>query len=135
MKTHTTNYAGAFITVAGDCPVTDGVTPAKADSVAGVQLSLLLAAPYALTSDELLFAVYALRKGAKECDLAEARKAFFAKPQACLRASPLVKSHGWGLHHNALGHVAAYPMGSARYAELAADPALKVVAGIRSKRA
>ncbi|WP_298711512.1 DUF6157 family protein [Micrococcus sp. 2A] len=44
------------------------------------------------------------------------REAFFAKSQACLRASPLGKRHGWGLHHDAEGRVALVPLGSARCA-------------------
>lgn len=132
---HTTNYAKTFITVSGDCPAKEAATPPKPDSVAGMQLSLLLAVPYAMTSDDLLFAVHARRAGIGEADLASGRAAFFSKPMACLRASPLVKTYGWGVHHDAAGRIAAVPLGGADYAALAADPDMKVVAGMRSKRA
>lgn len=42
---HTTNYANTFITTAPDCGATGGTEPPKPDSVAGMQLALLRAAP------------------------------------------------------------------------------------------
>ena len=87
------------------------------------------------TSDDLLFEVHALRQGIAAKDRKPAREAFFAKPQACLRASPLVKQFGWGLHHDADAKVAAYGVDSEAYRELSARADLKIVAGMRSKRA
>lgn len=131
---NTTNYADTFIAVAADCPVTRGETPAKAGSIAALQLELLQAQPYALTSDDLLFEVHARRVGIADADRASARVTFFAKSQACLRASPLVKTHGWGLHHDAEGRVAAYGVETETYRELAGRADLKQVAGMRSRR-
>lgn len=71
-----------------------------------------------MISDELLFEVHARRKGVPAPDRAAEREVFFAKAQACLRASPLVKQYGWGLHHDAEGKVAAYGVGRAEYDEL-----------------
>ena len=62
------------------------------------------------------------------------RAAFFGKPQACLRASPLVKKHGWGIHHDADGRVAAVAVEGADYAKLKARGDLKQTVGMRSKR-
>lgn len=93
-----TNRPNTFITVSPDSPATKGETPAKAGSVAALQYALLAAEPYAWTSDDLLFEVHARRHEIAPEERAAARHMFFAKPQACLRASPLVKTFGWGLH-------------------------------------
>lgn len=132
---NTTNYVDTFITVASDCPATRGETPSKPGSIAALQLELLQAQPYRLTSDNLLFEVHARRNGIADADRASAPAAFFARSQACLRASPLVKTHGWGLHHDAEGRVAAYGVETDAYRELATRADLKQVAGMRSRRA
>ena len=129
-----TNYFDTFITVSGDCPMAAGKGPAKEGSVAGLQYRLLRERPYSLTSDDLLFEIYALRNGVAEPDREKARKAFFSKPQACLRASPLVKQFGWGLHHDEAGRLAAYGVETAEYRKLAARSDLKVVPGMRNRK-
>jgi hypothetical protein len=129
-----TNYFNAFITVSSDCPTTVGREPANVDSVAGLQFRLLQERPYSLTSDELLFEVYALRNGVTELDRGKARNAFFSKPQACLRASPLVKKFGWGLHHDEAWRIAAYGVETKDYKSLAACAELKVISGMRSRK-
>jgi hypothetical protein len=123
---HSTNYRNTLITVSGDCPVT--AAAAKGGTIAERQFARLSAAPYAMTSDELLLAVESERKGAVTAE------AFFARPQACLRASPLVKKHGYGLHHDAEGRVALVAMESPDYARLLADPAIAKRPGMRSLR-
>jgi hypothetical protein len=128
------NYRHAFITVSPDTAATCGTAPARAGSVAQLQHALLSERPYGLTSEELLFEVHARRGGVAEADRAAAWAAFFARPQACLRASPLVKSFGWGLHHDGEGRVALYGVESADYAALSRRADLKVVAGMRSRR-
>lgn len=130
-----TNDRDTFITVAADCPAIKGEAPAKPDSVAGLQHALLIERPYTLTSDDLLFEIHARRNGIAKPDRAEARRTFFAKPQACLRASPLVKRHGFGLHHDGEGRVAAYGVETQAYRRLASDSSLRIVAGMRSRRA
>jgi len=134
----TTNYASTFIQVADDCPVTEAEVPrAKADkaTVASLQYDLLAAKPYELTSDDLLFEVHATRRGVTDSDREQARNAFFAKSQACLRASPLGKRYGWGLHHDEHGRVALVGLGTEEYARLAKDDTLKQLKAMRSKRA
>lgn len=130
----TTNYVDTFITASPDCPAAAGETPAKPGTVAALQLELLQAQPYGLTSDDLLFEVHARRSGVTDADRPAARAAFFGRSQACLRASPLVKKHGWGLHHDGQGRVAAFGVETDAYRELAARKDLKQVAGMRSAR-
>lgn len=126
---HSTNYIDTLITVSPDCPVAAGTVPAKPGTVAERQFTLLRAAPYAMTSDELLLALENDRKGPVTA------AAFFARPQACLRASPLVKKQGYGLHHDASGRVALVPMESPDYARLLSDPAVTKRPGMRNARA
>lgn len=130
----TTNYHDSFIAVAPDCRAERGEEP-KPGTVAALQLELLRAAPYAHSSDDLLFEVHARRGGLPPEAREAERAAFLARPRACLRASPLVKQHGWGLHHDAAGRVAAYGIETDDYRRLAADPALKQLKGMRSRRA
>lgn len=130
----TTNYVDTFITVSPDSRVETALVPAKAGSIAQIQHQLLVAQPYRFTSDELLFEVHAIRNGIAPGDRQRARTAFFAKPQACLRASPLVKQFGWGLHHDAGSRVAAYGIETDAYRELGSGKGLRIVAGMRSHR-
>jgi hypothetical protein len=132
---HTTNYRDTFITVSPDCPAMEGTVPPKPGTVAALQHERLLASPYTMTSDDLLFGVFADRNAIAEKDRAAARSAFFSKGQPCMRSSPLVKTYGWGVHHDAKERVAIYPLGSPQYDALAEGKAKSVVAGMRSKRA
>ena len=124
----TTNYRDTLITASPDTPVTASVTPEKPDSVAGAQHALVAGRPYVLTSDDLLHAAHVARS------LSPPRATFFAKPQACLRVSPLVKQFGWGIHHDAEGRIALVGMESDDYARLLADPAVKKTPGMRRSR-
>ena len=130
----TTNYADTFIAVSADCPSARGETPDMPGSIAAMQLELLQATPYGMTSDDLLFEVHARRTGVAESDRLRAHTAFFARSQACLRASPLVKRHGWGLHHDGQGRVAAVGVETDAYHVLAERAGLKRVTGLRSRR-
>ena len=128
------NYFWTFITVSPDSKAVSGIVPSKAGSIASLQHALLLEQPYAFTSDELLFEVHVRRNGITRTDRDHERPLFFARSHACLRASPLVKQFGWGLHHDEEGKVAAYGVGTDRYRELAIRPDLKIVPGMRSRR-
>lgn len=130
-----TNYLNTFITAAADCKARAGTVPSKAGTIGALQLSLLLARPYALTSDELLLEVHIIRNGIPPEDREAARDRLFAKPQACLRASPLVKTYGWGLHHDGAGRIAAHGVETDAYRDLSTRPDLAVVAGMRNGRA
>ncbi|CAO3404299.1 DUF6157 family protein [Azospirillum sp. 11R-A] len=129
-----TNYIDTFITVSADCKAKAGTVPPKAGTIGALQLSLLLERPYGLTSEELLLEVHMIRNGIPPADREAARESLFAKPQACLRTSPLVKSYGWGLHHDGTGRVAAHAVESGAYRDLSTRPDLTVVAGMRNGR-
>ncbi|MBL9006492.1 MAG: hypothetical protein JNJ46_19710 [Myxococcales bacterium] len=105
---HSTNYQDTFIAVAPDCPATQGTIPKEAatPSAARIAYRLIQAQPYGLTSDDVLFAVFAERQRLPPTDREAARAKFFARPQACLRASDLGKRYGWGIHSDASGKVA-----------------------------
>lgn len=135
MSAHTTNYRATFIAVAPDCPAEKGTVPPKPGTVAAMQYERLTAAPYTMTSDDLLFGIFADRKGIPEAKRAAARTAFFSSGQPCLRSSPLVKTYGWGVHHDGQERVAIYGVDSADYAAFCEDEAIAVVAGMRSRRA
>ncbi len=137
MKTHTANYFDTFIEIADDCPVANGeVPPMKGDNktVANMQFEMIIKNPYKYTSDDVLFLVFAGRNDLTEAEYEEARKQFFSKGQACLRASPLTKRYGWGLHSNHEGKVALYASDSPEYEKFVNDKSLKVVKAMRSSR-
>jgi len=104
-----------------------GTVPEKQGTIAAVGHALL-AEPYAMTSDDLLFATHQARGGDKS------REDFFARPQACLRASPLVKQFGWGVHHDGEGRIALVGMESEAYRRLLDDPAVAKTPGMRRSR-
>ena len=131
---HTTNYRDTFIVVSPDCPASEGTMPPKPGTVAAMQHERLLAKPYSMTSDDLLFGIFADRNEIPAKLRGAARAEFFSKGQPCMRSSPLVKTYGWGVHHDGKERVAIYPLGSSKYAELAKGKTGAVVAGMRSKR-
>ena len=131
---NTTNYKNTLITVAIDYTAPTAKTNIRAGTIGALQLELLQAAPYQMTSDDLLFEVYALRNKLAEPERAAAREKFFNKSQACLRSSPLVKSMGYGIHHDDEGKIAVFPIESEEYKALLKNPDVKKTAGVRSKR-
>jgi len=133
-----TNYSSTFIQVAEDCHVEAAEEPpvgTKAPTIAALQYELIAQRPYELTSDDVLFSIHAVRQEIPQESLEDARAAFFAKDQACLRSSPLGKRYGWGIHHDAEGRVALVPIDSEAYAALSSDPSVKQTRAMRSKRA
>lgn len=137
MHMHSTNYFNTFIEIAEDSPADSGqVPPVKGDkkSVANHQFDMLYEAPYAYTSDEVLYTVFAQRKGFSQLEWEEQRAAYFSKGQPCFRASPLTKRYGWGIHSDAEGKIAMYPADSAEYQRFLEDDSVKKVKAMRSKR-
>ncbi len=63
------------------------------------------------------------------------RDEFFAKPYACMRASPLTKQYGWGAHYDEKGRIAIYPVESEEYRRLVKDKNIKKFSAMRGKRA
>jgi hypothetical protein len=136
-KIHTTNYTNTFIHVADDCSASAGeIPPAKgeAKSVATMQFEMIAKHPYKFTSDEVLFTIHAERNDIPESARSAARKEFFAKGQACLRASPLAKRYGWGIHHDAESRVALVGRESEEYERLAADASVKSIKAMKSSK-
>jgi len=84
MKQHTTNYIDTLIEVAEGCPVQAAEAPPakQPKSAARLAYEMLIGDPYRYTSDDVLYETMGSPKGLS-------RKAFFAKPQPCLRASAL----------------------------------------------
>ena len=132
---HSTNYFNTLILVSPDTKAEVGRVPNKEGSVAALQFQMIWNAPYALTSDDVIFGVFAMRKNIALAEREDARKIYFSKGQACLRASPLVKTHGWGVHADEQGRIALFGVESAQYADLSADDSVTKIAGMRSKRA
>ncbi len=136
-RIHTTNYTDTFISVAEDCPVPSAeIPPLKGDdpTIAGLQFEMISRHPYEYTSDDVIFSVYARRKQVPASMLKTAREQFFSKGQACLRASPLCKRYGWGIHSDGRGRVALYAMGSDEYKEFENDGQISHVKAMRSSR-
>lgn len=137
MKIHTTNYTDTFITIAEDSAVIAGEAPPVKDdkqTVASLQFDMIKKHPYKFTSDDVLFTVYAQRNDLTKGELKAAREQFFSKGQACLRASPLTKRYGWGVHSNAEGKVALYGCETEAYDNFTQDKKLKVVKAMRSSK-
>lgn len=134
---YTTDYTSTLIEVAEDSSIVKGMIPpirAGKETIASRQYALLHAHPYEYTSDGLLFQVYADRSGIPEASYTEERRRFFSKPQACLRASPLPKKYGWGIHSDEKGHVALIDSNSPAYQRLLQDSRIKKVKAMRSSR-
>lgn len=137
MKIHTTNYENTLIEIAEDCPVKEGtIPPMKGDkkTIANYQFEMIYNNPYKYTSDDVLFTVYAVRNGISKAHWKEERQIFFSKGQACFRASPLPKQYGWGVHSDQKGRIAIYGAESKEYKKFVADPSVKKVKAMRSKR-
>ncbi|MCE7060646.1 DUF6157 family protein [Dyadobacter sp. CY343] len=137
MKEHTTNYENTFIEVADDCPVPAAEKPpVKGDkrTVANIEFDLISKNPYKFTSDDVLFQVYAEKNDLTEAELEGARSQYFSKGQACMRASPLTKRYGWGIHNDEKGKIAVIARESPEYEEMLNDSTLKKVKAMKSSR-
>ena len=137
MKIHTTNYRNTLIEVSEDAPVVRAEIPVPKngkETVASLQYRLIHEHPYKLTSDDVLFQVYALRKDLTDEELAEARKEFFSKGQACMRASPLPKRYGWGVHSDDERKIALVAMESEDYERLLQDVDIQKTKAMQSHR-
>ena len=132
-----TNYFNTLILVAEDCSLTSAeVPPVKGDkkTVAHLQFEMVYNHPYTYTSDEVLYTVWATRKGISADEWEEQRIAYFSKGQPCFRASPLTKRYGWGVHSDEKGRIALYGVGSEAYQQLQNDDAVEKTSAMRSKR-
>lgn len=133
-----------LILVAPDCGAEKATVPqprGDAPTVATIQYEMLSEHPYRFTQPEILFESFVRRSGLTTAEIKRQRRElwdqFFSKSQACLRASPLPKTYGWGIHFNGEGKGALVARETAAYRRLA-DPAqgkVKQVAAMRNKRA
>ncbi|GIQ71829.1 DUF6157 family protein [Bradyrhizobium sp. RD5-C2] len=139
---YSTNCFNTLIRVAEDCPTQRGEEPqlrGGQPTVAVLQFRMIAGAPYKYTSDDVVFATSSAgraldtKTGKKERSLA--RETFFSRGQACMRASPLGKRFGWGVHADADGRIALFAVDSKRYQALAGDPEVAQTRAMRSKRA
>lgn len=136
-KLHTTNYFNTFIEVAEDTKTLSGTKPpatAGKETVAGIQYELIAENPYKYTSDDILFQVYARKNDLTEDEYPKSREEFFSRGQPCLRASPLTKTYGFGIHCNADGKVALYGMETNPYQSLLNDPEVRKVKAMRTSK-
>lgn len=135
------HYYDTLIAVADDCPVSSATLPAARGgkkTVAVLQHELLAGRPFRFTQEDVLFDSWLARQELPE-DLSASertalREQFFAKPQPCLRASPLPKKHGWGLLFDHDGKVALCPMESEEYQRLVGGGGVTVLKAMRSRR-
>lgn len=137
------NYFDTFIAVADDSTALQGMVPGgrAKPTVAELAHGMITANPYTYTSDDVVFTIYAERNGIPKAERTEAREAFFAKSQACLRASALGKKFGWGIHCDVDGRVALYGVESDEYRQFlsgegstASGGAVTVKKAMRSRR-
>ncbi len=115
------NYVNTLITVADDCPVTEAVVPPRNDAkptIAAEQYRLISEHPYGLTSEEVIFQIYADKQAIPEDERPAAREGYFSVSWACMRTSPLAKKLGWGIRSDADGRLALIGMQAEEYRRL-----------------
>lgn len=135
------NYINTFIAVSPDTKAKVGSVPPEREgkrSIAQIEYELIAPQPYKLTQEEVQFSVHVERTGVTPARLKAKRSelwsAFFSKPMACMRTSPLAKSYGWGLHFDNEGKVALVPVESQKYQQLSSNPSIEQTRAMRSKR-
>ncbi|MHB1716488.1 MAG: DUF6157 family protein [Acidimicrobiales bacterium] len=133
-------YTNAFIAVAEDCRATTGEVPLERPSgptVASTQYAMLAATPGHWSQEDVLVASSPQVRGRNDLpdeELERLRQEYFAQPRARLRASPLPKTFGWGLHYYAEGRITLHAVDSEDYAQLSNDPGLTQLRAMRSSR-
>jgi len=135
------NYYQTLIAVADDSPVSKSEMPMDRGgkkTIAGLQFEMLADNPYVYTQEDVLFNTWLQRQNMptkSESEIAKLRDEFFAKPQPCLRSSPLPKKYGWGVVFDEKGRAALVPMESKEYAKLLTGGRVKILKALRSSRA
>lgn len=137
MKVHSTNYFDTFIETAEDCPASNGeIPPIKDDAktAANIQFDLIKKHPYKYTSDDILFQVFADKNDLTKQEYKKSRELFYSKGQPCLRASPLTKRYGWGVHFDRDGKIAIYGCETNEYASFTKNKKLTILKAMKSKK-
>jgi Family of unknown function (DUF6157) len=113
--------ADTFVLIADDSPAQKAEVPPRTggkDTIASIQHALLSADPYRYTLDDLIYEVHIRHRNVDVSDAAlaqEFRVDLLDRAHACMRASPLPKKYGWGVHYDDQGRIAIYPVQSAQY--------------------
>jgi len=134
-------YFDTFISVAPDYQGETAKVPkprGNAKTVAEMQYEMLIDDPFTYTQEDVLFDIWLARQDLGDLaadEVAQLRRDFFGKGQACLRASPLTKTHGWGVVFDSEGRAALCAIESPEYSSHASDDSLTQLAAMRSKRA
>ena len=117
----------SFIAVSPDCPAFTAEVPPFRDprTIPQIEYEMLINNPYTHSSDDVLYAADAERRGISWED-------YFATVQPDFRLSPLVKRYGWGVHTNINGKVAIYPLDSTEYGIFSSDVTIQQFKGNRS---
>ena len=96
------NYHETLIASADDSPAEHSTVPrghGARKTVAEVQYDMLASRPFEYTQEDVVFNSWLQHQDLGDLsddETAEAHREFFAKPQPCLRPSPLPKKYGWG---------------------------------------
>lgn len=135
-------YQNTFIKVSEDCPVTSAEIPVAKNgrkSAHLLQYEFLTQNPYRFGHEELIWEVYVQQKEIPAevvaAEGAEMKAQLFSKGHPCLRASALVKRYGFGAHYNEAGKIALYALGSPAYDQFLTQENVKVLPGMRSRKA
>lgn len=134
---HTTNYFSTLIEVAEDCKLAAGTPPPESlekPTIALLQFQKLAGASYEHTSDALLFTIWAERNNVTAVEKEAARETFFSKGQPCMRASPLPKNWGWGIHFDGDGKMAMLGRETETYRRLQENETVVKVKAMRSSK-
>lgn len=136
------NPVNQFIEIAPDSPTQQSGVPQQKNgkpTIATIEYELLSSKPYGYTLAELKFATHVKHKQIPTAELKahgkQLREAFFAKPYACMRGSPLTKQYGWGAHYDEQGRIAIYPAESQEYVRFVNDKTIQKFFAMRSKKA
>jgi hypothetical protein len=137
----TQGYKNTFVTISADSPVQTSIIPQLKNGKKTIHLleyELLTANPYCYNHEGLIYQLYLLKKGLNgslspyEEEVLKTK--LFSKGHPCLRASTLIKKHGFGAHYNGDGNIALYAIESIEYIAFINDIGVIKVAGMRSKR-
>ncbi|MDQ3987646.1 MAG: DUF6157 family protein [Actinomycetota bacterium] len=139
------DYVDTFIAVADDSMATQGAVPPGTSDTPTVPariFQMVAEHPYRYTSGDVIFTVYADRRGIPRQERAAAREEFYSRSQACLRSSDLGKRYGWGIHADADGRIALVGVETPEYAEFvsgqrrsASGAPIKLTKAMRRSRA
>lgn len=136
------NPLNQFIEIAPDCELKAAIVPQEKNgkpSIATIEYELLTGKPYHYTLEELKFATHVNHKQIPPGEVKARRPQlwdeYFAKPCACMRASPLTKQYGWGAHYDGQGRIAIYPVEGKDYQRFVKDKRIRKFFAMRSSKA